>query len=546
MFPLISLAVGLILFEGGLSLKLSELHETGTVVLRLVSLGLVASWLLAATAAWWILEFSLPMAVLLGALLTVSGPTVILPLLRHVRPAKRISSVAKWEGIVNDPIGAVLAALVFEVVAHGGLDSEHLASDSLLSLGRAVVVGVSLGVLGAWLLRYLLKHYWIPDYLQNPVFLAVILVLFAASNLLQHESGLLTVTLLGVILANQRDVAVQHVVEFKENLRVLLISTLFIVLASRVSISREMLVSVGLPTLAFVAVLIFAIRPIAAMLATFGSDLSWRERLLLCWIHPRGIVAAAVASLFALHLGSTEFAQQADAFVFVTFAVIVGTVVVYGLTLGPLANWLGLSRSNPQGVLFAGASPWVREVALALQEEGYSTLLIDTNPEKIAAARMAGLPVQLASITSELVLDAMDLGEVGRLLAVTSNDEVNSLATMEFSDEFGRAGVHQLAPPETSSERYQQVPAHRRGRNLFDEIATLVALERRHAAGDEVKRTALTDDFTYDDFLQRYGETALLLFVIDDGGQLIVNSTDEDVSPEPGQKVIALVRNVEA
>ncbi|MEN1678140.1 MAG: cation:proton antiporter [Planctomycetota bacterium] len=555
--PMVSLAVGVILFEGGLSLQLREVRETSGVVLRLVTVGLLVTWLGGAVAARMLLGFSWSMATLVGALLTVSGPTVILPLLRQVRPERRVGSVIKWEGIVNDPIGAVLAALVFEVVRSLAAGGEAGAEGSgvflmvLGSLATTLVVGLALGALTAAALIALLSRFLVPDYLQNPVILAIVILVFAVSNALSPESGLVTVTVLGVLLANQERVTVKHIVEFKENLRVLLISVLFIVLSSRVSISWKQLGDIGWGGLLFVAAMILLVRPAAAGLATLGSELRRNERLLLSWIHPRGIVAAAVASLFAIELqelavelDNTVLAAEADRMVLVTFLVIVGTVTVYGLSLGPLAKRLGLAGDEPQGVLFAGATPMVREIASALKSEGFDVLLVDTNPQNIAAARMGGLPVSYASIGSEFIREEVDLGEVGRLMAMTPNDEVNSLAATEFAEMFGSANVYQFAAP-ASKERLERVPSHRRGRALFAEGVTHDALQLRFAAGAVIKKTTLSDDFTIDDFRERY-PSALLLFTLPENGKLAICTPGRKFEPRPGKKLIALVDADEA
>jgi len=539
-FSIVSLAVGIILFEGGLSLDLHEIRETRGVVFRLVTIGLGVTWLLTSAMAYYIVGFSAPLSMLTGALLTVSGPTVVVPLLRHVQPVRRIGSLAKWEGIVNDPIGAVLAALVFQAIIHHA--DGDVASISLQGLGWTLFYGLLLSTGGAFFLLQMFRRYWVPDYLQNPLILASVLFLFALSNLLQEESGLVTVTLLGVFLANQRTVTIRHVIEFKENLRVLLISSLFIVLASRLRIDLDAFRLLGWESLLFLVLLIVLVRPLSVFLSTLGSGLSLQERSFLSWIHPRGIVAAAVSSLFALEISHSEqFAGEADRFVLLVFLVIVGTVTVYGLTLGPFARRLGLSSPNPQGVLFAGASPAAREIASALQNEGFSILLIDTNPRNNGAARMAGLPVHYASIGSEFVQEEIDLGGIGRLLAMTPNDEVNTLAVMEFAERFGRAEVYQVAPEETSSQRTERVPANRRGRILFGKEITIARLEARFAHGSILKTTLLTEDFTFDDFIARYGESALVLFRIEEGNRLIIHTAEKDTIPKPGQKLIALV-----
>ena len=542
-FAMVSLAVGIILFEGGLSLNVHEIKETRGVVFRLVSVGLLITWLMTAWFAYNVGGFSKQMSFLVGALLTVSGPTVILPLLRHVQPVRRIGSLAKWEGIVNDPIGAVLAALVFELILHEA--HGNVAGDSMMHMGRTIIYGLLLSAVSAWILLHMMRQYLVPDYLQNPLILSFVILLFAFSNYLQEESGLVTVTLLGVILANQRKVAIRHVVEFKENLRVLLISTLFIVLASRLTVDMAALNTIGWSGFALVALIILVVRPVSVFVSTFGSGLSWQERAFLSWIHPRGIVAAAVSSLFALALKNAEpahpLASEADRFVLMTFLVIVGSVTVYGLTLSPLAKWLGLSGENPQGILFAGASPAVREIALAVQNEGLPVLLVDTNPRNNASARMAGLPMAYASVGSEFVQEEIDLGGIGRLLAMTPNDEVNTLAVMGFTERFGRAEVYQVAAAESSSGRTEAVGAYRSGRSLFDKPITIEELEDRFEAGATIKKTMISADFTFDDFLSRYGETALVLFSLEENGNLTIATDEKDMIPKPGQKLVALV-----
>ncbi len=541
LFPVVSLAVGVILFEGGLNLRFQDIREHGRVVIRLVSVGLAITAVLTAIAAHYLVQFSWPMAALVGALLTVSGPTVILPLLRQVRPERKLGSLVKWEGIINDPIGAVLAALVYEVVAHPA--ANDMTGGTLVALGKTLVIGLGLGLASGWIVRELMRRYLVPDYLQNPVVLALVLLVFAASNYLQPESGLVTVTVLGMFLANQRDVAIKHVIEFKETLRVLILSVLFIVLASRIQPNPNDIKDVGWGGIAFVLALILVIRPIAVFVSTMGCDLDRRQRLFLAWIHPRGIVAAAVATLFAIGIaeGHPERAAEAQKMVLVTFLVVVGTVTVYGLSLGRVAKWLGLSREDPQGVLFVGASPVVREIALALHKEGFVTLLVDTNPENISMARMDGLPVCYASIGSEFVHEETDLGDIGRLLAMTPNDEVNTLAASEFAEQLGSANVYQFSPHEKSSERHQRVPKHLRGRILFAKDLTEDQLRHRFQNGYRAKKTMLTDDYKMKNFRDTYGDDAIVMFVVPEKGKLNVMATNSTYEPKAGDKIIAMV-----
>jgi NhaP-type Na+/H+ or K+/H+ antiporter len=543
LFPLVSLSVGIIMFEGGLSLQLRELRETGGVVFRLVTIAVLVTWVLGGLAAYWILDFEPRMAALLGAILVVSGPTVIIPLLRHVRPVGRIGAVVKWEGIVNDPVGAVLAVLVLEAIRIGR--PGEAAVSTIYGLVATMGVGAFAGVVAATLLIVLLKRFLVPDFLHSPVILATVLVAFTVSNLMRHESGLVTTTVMGVILANQSLVAVKHIIEFKENLRVLLISTLFIVLAARVG--TDELIAVAPEGLLFLAALVLLIRPLAVFAATVGSELNWRERLFLGWLAPRGIVAAAVSSLFALRLITDEGLSagvyaNAEVLEPLTFLVIVGTVTIYGLTSSPLARLLGISRQDPQGVLFAGSAPWIQDIAQAVKEEGFSVLLVDTNYPNIAAARMAGLPVCYASVLSEYLHEDQELSEIGRLLAMTPNEEVNSLATTEFAEQFGRSEVYQLPAPESKTDSVRRAPVYRRGRTLFGEEMNYAALGRRYFDGARTKRTGLTEDFNYEDYRAKHGDRAVVLFVVADG-KLLVSTVDKPLEPEAGQTLIGLIQS---
>ena len=499
LFPIVSLSVAVILFEGGLTLKVSELREAGSIVLRMVTIGVLVSWGLTTLFAHQFLGLDQRMAALIGAILVVTGPTVIGPLLRHIQPKRRVGSIAKWEGIVIDPVGAVLAVLVFQYIS----SADQASTPSvMLTLLKTVLIGFGLSFSTGWVLVQLVKRYWIPDFLQGVVYLSVALAVFAASDLLQAESGLVTVTLLGVYLANQKSVSVQHVIEFKEHLVVLLISCLFIVLGSRLD-PREML-GLGWGGVAFLVAMILIVRPASVYIATFRSKIDWRERTFLAFLAPRGIVAAAVTSVFSLevvhHLGDPEadpqlmaLIDQAQLLVPITFLVIVGTVAVYGLFAGPLARLLKLAESAPQGILFAGAEQWVQLVAKSIQEEGFEVLLVDTSYDKIAEARISGLPTECASILSEHVIEESDLAGIGRMLAMTSNDGLNTLAAREFKHLFGSANVYQLAPWDVDMTKRASLTSRLNGRMLFDKELHHDKLANLIKHGMQIKKTRITE-----------------------------------------------------
>ncbi|GAB4335691.1 MAG: sodium:proton antiporter [Candidatus Abyssubacteria bacterium] len=541
LLPIVSLSVGIILFEGGLSLKLRELRETGAVIRNLLSIGVLVTWLVGAVAAHRFLGLDLEIAVLVGAILVVSGPTVIIPLLRQVRPAGQLASILKWEGILIDPIGATLAVLTYEAILQTEL--QPAAKIAIVGFLKTLAVGGTVGALAALLLLVSLRKYWIPDFLQNPVSLMAVVGTFTVANHLQTEAGLLATTMMGMILANQSKVPVKHIVEFKENLRVLLISGLFILLSARLRVTD--MTGLGLESAMFLGALLLVARPLAVAVSTLGSELNWRERVFLSWVAPRGIVAAAVASVFALRLSELGH-TQAEAVAPVTFLVIVSTVAIYGLTAAPVARLLRVAKANPQGVLVAGAHSWARDIAKALKEEGYEVLLVDTNRRNILRARMSGLAAVHGNILSESFLNATDLSGMSRILALTSNDEVNSLACLQFSDRFGRSEVYQLAPAGETRKPEHASASLRLGRSLFGPEITYDTLERIFAKGGTVKRTRLTEEFDSEKLESLYAGKRIPLFLIREEGDLAVFTEDNQPAAKPGQTMVSLITEPDA
>lgn len=534
LFPIVSLSVGIILFEGGLTLRVSEVRASGSAIWSLVTVGALVTWVGATGAAFYLLDFPLSVALLVGAILTVTGPTVVGPMLRHIKPTGRVGSIAKWEGIVIDPIGALLAVLVFESI--GAISSEHF-SEAAVEAGfgilKTVAVGGSVGLVVSFFAIFLIKRYWVPDHLEVPVLLMFVIVSFAVCQILQEESGLLAVTLMGIVLANQRSVTVSHILEFKENLRTLLISVLFILLAARIEIRPAEFFS--LRNLFFVAFLILAVRPAAVFVSTLGSGLGWREKVFLSWMAPRGIVAAAVASVFALHL-----TEGGDDLLRTVFLVILSTVLVYGLTAPWLARRMGLSNPNPQGVLIGGAHRFARVLAKVLMGAGIQVLLVDTARRNIKRARMDGIPTHYGSLFSEYVVDELDLGGLGRLLALTPSEEVNALANLHFGEVFGRNEVY-LLPSEGAAPK-KEMSGELRGRILFGREATYIELSRKLATGGAIKKTKLTEEFGYQALLDRYAGDVQPLFLVASSGKLTVVTLEVSPAPKAGDTVIFLTQ----
>ncbi len=539
LFPFVSLSVAIILFEGGLSLDIAELKEIGRVVRNLMTAGVLVTWALSTLLAHLLLDLDLALALLFGAILVVTGPTVIIPLLRHIRPSARIGSTVKWEGIVNDPVGAILGVLVYEAIIAGGFEAGLLVT--LQGMVGACLIGGSLGLAAAATVVLLLRRYWIPDYLQSPMALAIAVATFVLSNHLQEESGLLAVTIMGAALASQHFVSIRPIVEFKENLRVLLISSLFIILAARLPLRDPDYWSRG--SLLFLAGLMLLVRPAAILLSTWRTSLSWRERVFLGAIAPRGIVAAAVVSVFALELvdtGSVEAARMVP----LMFIVIVGTVAVYGIFSPLVARWVGVATPNPQGMLLIGAADWVRELAALLQERHVKVVLADSNWANVTAARRHGLRACYTNVLTEGALEEIEreLDGVGRLLALTPNDEVNALATLHFADLFDRSQVYQLIPEESEREHRQRgIPRHLRGRFLFNKAATHAYLTKRFEQGALIKRTRLSEEFDLEAFRVQYGERAMPLFAIKESGGVLVLTAVDPPALKPGYTLISMV-----
>ncbi|TAL72086.1 MAG: sodium:proton antiporter [Rhodanobacter sp.] len=533
LFPLVSLAVALILFEGSLTLRFAELHDIGSAVRGLVSYGALAALGLLALAAHVIAEVTWPIALLFGALTCVTGPTVIVPMLRTLRPNAKIANTLRWEGIVIDPLGALFAVLIFEaVVSH---QEGHTIGVFLATIASGAVVGS----VAAWLLGVALRRGLIPEYLQNYGVLATVLLAFVAANTLTHESGLLTVTIMGIALGNMRSVHIDDILDFKENLTTLLVSLLFVLLAARLPwpLPGHLLWQ----GLAIFAVAQLLIRPLTVAIASFGSALDWRERALIGWVAPRGIVAASVSALFALRLQELGV-PGADALVPLVFIIIIGTVILQSATARPLARWLGVAEPEPRGVLIYGADTVAREIGKALHEAGVRVMLADDDYDGLRRARMAGLATFYGSPASPLAERHLDLSGIGRLLAMTVHRERNTLACVHYREEFGRDKVYRLRvlAPEENTER-AALTNKLLAPPLFADDMTHARLIDLLERGWQIKSTLLTASFDWSQFLAQHGAESLLLFSVEDKGVLHVASAKRKLEPKVGWTAIALV-----
>ena len=538
LMPLVSLAVALILFEGSLTLHLSELKHIGSVVQRLVSLGALSTWVVIALSTHWLLGFDWMLAALFGSLTLVTGPTVIVPMLRVVRPKASIANILRWEGIVIDPIGALLAVVVYSFIIASAQGNG--LTQSLMTFAGVILCGCLSGILGGWVLGMIIRRHWLPEYLHNLAALAAVLTIFIAANEAMNESGLLAVTVMGMWLANMKGVDVRHILHFKENLSVLLISGLFILLAARLDLNA--LIGLGPAVLILLLIIQFIARPLNVLLCTAGSSLSWRERTLLAWIAPRGIVAAAVSAVFAIRL---DEAGHTGALLLVplTFAVIIGTVVLQSATARPLARLLNVAEPAPSGFLIIGANGPARTLGTALQQLGIRVLLTDSSWENIRAARMEGLPTYFGNPASQHADAHLDLVGIGHLLALSPSGEMNTLALMRFRHDFGHQRMFGLTSGQENrrSEKHRTSLEHR-SNQLGSEALTYGKLASQLSQGAELYSTTLKEGFSWDDYRTLHGERATLLFMRDESGWVHVVTPDSMHKPSAGWTLLALIQ----
>ena len=538
LFPFVSLSVAVILFEGSLTLRFSDIPGLEKVIRNMITFGVLISWGITTIATRLLLDFSWELSFLFGAIMVVTGPTVIMPMIRTIRPKESIANVLQWEGILIDPIGAILAVLTYEIIVAGGMQDG--VTTGVLVFGKILLIGCFFGVGAGHLLSILIRRHWIPQYLHNIITLALVCGVFALSDLLEPESGLLSVTIMGLWLANVKDLVLEDLLDFKESLSLLLISVLFILLAARMDLQGFL--ALGWPALGVFAVIQFLVRPLSIQLCAIGSKLTMPERHLLAWIAPRGIVAAAITALFSIKLESIGY-QNAVQLVPLTFMVIIGTVLLQSATAGPLARWLKVAEPEPRGFLIVGANPVARAIAEALNENGFRTLLTDQNWSAVSEAKLQGLSAYWGNPVSEHAERHINLVGIGHLLAVTPNTELNVLAAHFYRLEFEPNCIYTIRNLQPEDRKNAEKSEFKfGGRFLFDDQMTFQELERQIGQGAEIKKTPLTEEFSFEDYRAEHQGRRWPLFAIDDNQHLYPFTPDAEINPEEGWKILALAR----
>ncbi len=521
LFYFVSLAISIILFEGGLTLKLKEIKNVGPVITKLITLGSLVTFFGAAVAAHYIFALGWKISFLFSALIIVTGPTVITPILRNIPLKKDISAVLKWEGILIDPIGALVAVLVFEFISVGA--GGEFTKTALIEFGKIVLFGSTFGFTFAHALNFLINKKWIPHYLLNVFALAAVLGVFVLSDSFAHESGLLAVVVMGMVLGNSNSAYLKELLYFKESLSVLLISILFILLAAHINM-QDLLLIYNWKTLILFAIVVFLIRPIGVFLSTYNSGLKLNEKLFISWVGPRGIVAAGIASLFGLKLAKDGVAG-AEYITPLVFMIVLGTVLLNATTARMIAKLLGVFLKKSEGILIVGASKLSRLIGNYLEENGRHVVLIDSNQANISKAKELNLEAINTNIYSETLADNIELNDIGYLMALTGNPDINTYAINKFKKQFGENGAFRLI---TAAEKND--PNNNPSEGLFthmDDFESLNAVIRKNPSIHEIE---ITDETHFEKLLSTSlkDSDVIPLFIKDPKGELKILSATKN------------------
>ncbi|MFP7199596.1 sodium:proton antiporter [Lysinibacillus halotolerans] len=530
--PTIALAVAVVLFEGSLGLDLREIKGFRQSIFRISTLGAFIAWIIGSLAAHFIAGLSIDVAFVMGGLFIVTGPTMILPLLRQAKLKERPATILKWEAIIVDPFGALVALFALEMVLYmNGMISEG----SLLLFFVASIFSAIIGAGVGFLLGRLLEHGFIPEFLKSPVVLVNVLLVFVLSEEIIHETGILAVTAMGIVMANMHLTSLRELLHFKENVSVLLISTLFIMLTSSLSI-ETLLDILNWRMLLFVLAMLFVVRPVSVWLSTIGVGLPKRERLLLGWIAPRGIIALTVSGFFASVLTESGF-EDADIITALTLALVFATVLAHGLSISWLAKKLNLQCTDEMGVTIVGGSPFTAVLGEAIQSFQKPVLIIDRSWSALSEARQLGIKTEVGDILSEYTEFHVDLTPYEILVAATEEDAYNALICQRFVPELGREHIFQTPIPTGDLSDYSQSIV---GKTLFDEDYDIYTLNRLINEGYMIRKTQLTEQYTFERYLDGDGHKTIPLFAVDKDHHLIFFTKGIKRSFDVGTTIVSL------
>lgn len=534
--PFLKLALAIILFEGGLQLKIHELKEAGLVVKRLITFNSFFTILWGAYLAHLLVGLSWKLSLTFSCILIVTGPTVIIPMLRQARIPKKISSSLKWEGIINDPIGAILTVLFFEFILLSDTSSNpsvHFLQRITLSLG----VGTILGFLGAFSIKKIFSRGNLPEHLKVPFVFSLVLVTYYLSDYIQPESGLLTTTLFGIILGNMKLHVIEELEKFKEYLTILFVSVIFIILSA--SLDADSFLKIwNWKIILYVVLIVAVLRPITVMLSLIGTSTSYKERFFIGWIAPRGIVSAAVTDVFAPQLIQAGYIE-AEAIVPLMFSIIFSTVILHGLTINLFSKKLGLSSQDKQGLLIVGATAWARQLARTLLDLKIPVILSDSSWKNLQTAKMEGIPTFYGEVLSDFSEESLNLSSIAVVLATTDNDSYNALVCKHFSSKVGSHNVYQLAIYNASQGEEKNLKLNLRGKTIISYDDFYEDFEKRFYQGWKFHKTKLTETFRYEDYTSSLPAGSKLVLYVKPNGTIAFNTAEENLNPSKGDTIVS-------
>lgn len=525
LYNFVSLAISIILFEGGLTLKREEIKNVGPVITKLITLGAAITFFGAGIVAHKIFNLSWELSFLFSGLIIVTGPTVITPILRNIPLKKDISTVLKWEGILIDPIGALVAVLVFEFITVGG--ESGFTKTAFIEFGKIVLFGTTFGFTFANALAYAINKKMIPHYLLNVASLSTVLLVFVESEIFAHESGLLAVVVMGMVLGNGKLKNIKELLYFKESLSVLLISILFILLAANMNI-EELMLLYSWKTLALFAIVVFVIRPLAVFASTINSKLKFNEKIFISWVGPRGIVAAGIASLF----GSKLLKQGVEGAEYITplvFMIVLGTVLLNATTARFFARIVGVFLKKSNGILIVGASNPARLIASYLRDKGKRIVIIDSNKQFIEQALNDNLEALNVNIYDDELTDNIELNDVGYLIALTANDTVNKQALENFSGVFGEHGSFKIASSTEINEATAEEKLH-----FFTPKDDYINMSEAYRENPVIHQVKIKDEKQYKEVLNLLyeEEKSIPLFIEKGSGLYLITEYERDKLPK--------------
>lgn len=540
LFYFVSLAISIILFEGGLTLKMTEIKNVGPVITKLITVGSIVTFFGAAISAHFVFYLSWEISFLFSGLIIVTGPTVITPILRNIPLKKDVSAVLKWEGILIDPIGALVAVLVFEFISVDA--GEEFTKTALIEFGKIVLFGTTFGFTFAHGLNFSINKKWIPHYLLNVFALAAVLGVFVLSDNFAHESGLLAVVVMGMVLGNSNSPYLKELLYFKESLSVLLISILFILLAANINMQDLQLIF-NWNTVVLFAIIVFVIRPIGVFLSTQGSTLKLNEKIFISWVGPRGIVAAGIASLFGLKLAK-EGVTGAEYITPLVFVIVLGTVLLNATTARLFAKVIGVFLGKSEGILIIGASKIARLIGHYLEANNRHVVLIDSNQNNIKKAKELGLEALNTNIYSDTLLDNIELNDIGYLMALTASTDINEYAISKFGKQFGENGSFRLI----TSDEINDPNSHPKQAlfSLKDDYSSLFEVVKKYPSIQEID---LDDKAHYDDLIAvtKKDKDIIPLFIKDTNDELYIISTSakEVANIKAGWQLVYLGKSID-